>query len=77
MTSSRQTIEQSWIDMLKMEALKRHNPRMTHKEISERLKCSKSKVDSVFTFRRYLDIPPEFRKQWETVAAKIVPDNHD
>jgi hypothetical protein len=77
MSSNRKQIEQSWIDMLKMEALKRHNPRMTYQEIADRLGCSKIKVASAFGQRKFIDIPPEFRKQWETVAAKIVPDNHD
>ena len=72
MSSNRAKIEQSWFDMLKMEALKRYDSRLTYQQMADILKCSKMKVSSAYSHSKFLDIPDSFRKEHQAVAEQEI-----
>tara|TARA_R110000803_G_scaffold194331_2_gene257381 strand:+ start:422 stop:622 length:201 start_codon:yes stop_codon:yes gene_type:complete len=54
-----------WHDILEIEKLKRANPRMTYKQIAEKLEFSLSKVSTAFAENRFSEIPHQIRASYE------------
>ena len=54
-----------FIDLLKIEKLKKDNPEMTYKEMAEALGFSKTKISGAFDYGVMDEIPKEIRQEME------------